>query len=480
MVLDLLAEPRAWAEQQFGQVALGDVRRTRRLVACAAHIAQRSEQSFPQIFDWNALRGFYGLCHREEATLPALQQPHWDLTRQLMRRHPLVLVVHDTTQLDFTSHAALQGTGPIGEGHARGFLQHNSLAIVPQPRQVLGLAYQQFKVRQPAPAGETSAQRKRRQRESDLWLEGIKASGAPAGSCWVDVGDAGCDIYEAMVAARQAEHPFLFRVSQERLVLLSPQPRGHEVQLISYARSLPSQGQDMVEIPSRGGRPARTAVVHLAAAPVWVPAPTEVRQRWQQPILAAWVIRVWEVNPPAGVQEPLEWVLLCSVPTQTLADINERRTWYRCRWLAEVFHDIEKNGCLEEDRRFETAESMAACLAVLSVVAVRVFQLRCALQTQPEAPAERVATASERAVIQRFLGHKRKGLTVREFVRGVGRLGGFLGRTGDGEPGVRSLWRGYQRLQDMVLGFHLHDSRNTGDNRLGQDNGSSICYRSGP
>jgi hypothetical protein len=136
MVMNLVAEPRAWAEQQFGPVALGDVRRTRRLISSAAQIAQHPEHAFPQIFDWNALRGFYGLCHREEATLPALQQPHGQHTRQALRQQPLVLVLHDTSQLDFTSHAALRGAGPVGEGHARGFLPHNSLAVVPEPRQV--------------------------------------------------------------------------------------------------------------------------------------------------------------------------------------------------------------------------------------------------------------------------------------------------------------------------------------------------------
>jgi Transposase Tn5 dimerisation domain/Transposase DNA-binding len=456
MVMGLLAEPRAWAEEQFGQVSLGHQGRTRRLVSAAADIARHPELSFSQVFDWNDLRAFYRLCNRPEATLTALQQPHWELTRQAMGQQPLVLVLHDTTQLDFTSHPALQGTGPLGEGHARGFLQHNSLAIVPDPRQVLGLAYQQWRVRQPAPEGETSAQRKKRERESDLWLEGIGASGRPPeGCCWVDVGDAGCDLYEAMVAARQVGHHFLLRAAQDRLVLLGPQPRGPEVRLLTYARSLPSQGQDVVDIPSRGGRPRRAAVVQLAAAPVWVPAPTEVRQRWRQPIVAAWVIRVWEADPPAGVAEPLEWVLVCSLPTVTRQEINERRAWYSCRWLVEVFHDIEKNGCKEEERRFETAERMEACLALLSVVAVRVFQLRCALGSQPEAAAEQVATAGEIAVLQRYLGPRRQGLTVREFVRGVARLGGFLGRKGDGEPGVRSLWRGYQRLQDMVLGFQL-------------------------
>jgi hypothetical protein len=454
--------PQAWAEQQFSQVSLGNTGRTKRLVSSAAQIARYPGRPFTQLFDWNGLRGFYRVCNRKEMTLPAVQQQHWERTRQAMGQQPLVLILHDTTQLDFTSHAALQGTGPIGEGHARGFLQHNSLAIVPGTQQVLGLAYQQWRVRQPAPEGETSAQRKLRERESELWLEGIKASGTPPAGCWwVDVGDAGCDIYEAMVEARQAGHHFLFRASQDRLVLLAAEPRGPEVTLLRHARSLPSQGQGVVDIPSRGGRPARTAVVQMAAAAVWVPAPTEVRQRWQQPIVAAWVIRVWEADPPAGVAEPLEWVLLCSVPTVTLADLNERRTWYSRRWLVEVFHDIEKNGCLEEDRRFETAGAMAACLAVLSVVAVRVFQLRCALRSQPEADAEQVATPSEIEVVRRYLGTHEKTMTVRDFVCGVARLGGFLGRKGDKDPGVRSLWRGYQRLQDLLLGFHLHDSPNS-------------------
>jgi hypothetical protein len=217
-----------------------------------------------------------------------------------------------------------------------------------------------------------------------------------------------------------------------------------------------------VDIPGRGGRPARTAAVRVAAAPVWVPAPTGTPHRRSQPIIPAWVIRVWEPQPPAGIAEPLEWVLLCSLPSQTLDELKERRDWYCCRWLVEVYHDIEKNGCSEEDRRFETAGRMETCLAVLAVVAVRVFQLRCALEHQPEAPAEQVGTAAEIQVIRGLLKHKGQRFTVRDFVRGVAQLGGFLGRTGDGEPGVRALWRGYQRLQDMLQGFHLYASLNSG------------------
>jgi hypothetical protein len=444
-----------WAELNFGSVDLRHRRRTRRLVQSAAAIATLPEKPFNQVFDWNGLRGFYNLCDQDVATLSAIQGPHGELTRQAMGRHDLVLILHDTSELDYTSHTALQGAGPIGDGGGRGFLQHNSLAVLPQPRQVLGLAYQQWRVRQHAPAGEHTRQRKRRRRESEIWRAGITAAGRPPEGCrWVDVGDRGSDIYEAMVAARGVGHEFLFRVTQNRQVWTTAAQEGPLLGLRAFAATLPSQGCDHVDIPARGGRAARTAAVQLAAAPVWIPAPDGTRQRWSQPVLAAWVIRIWEAQPPPGVQ-PLEWILVCSVPTRTLEELKERRDWYGCRWLVEVFHDIEKNGCREEARRFETAARLEACVALLSVVAVRIFQLRTALAAQPEAPAAQVATAEEIQVSSAFHQQEASRLTVREFVRGVAKLGGFLGRKGDGEPGVRTLWRGYQRLQDMLLGYHL-------------------------
>lgn len=440
--------------KNFADVDLRDVRSTRRLIHSAAKIAAHPEKPFNQVFDWNELRGFYRVCNQETATLPAIQGPHWQHTRAEMAKHPLVLILHDTTALDFTNHTALEGTGPIGDGGGRGFLQHNSLAVLPEPRQVLGLAYQQWHVRKEAPKNEHTSKRKRRTRESVLWLRGIEAPGRPPEGCrWVDVGDRGADIYEAMVAAQAQGHDFLFRLTQNRQAWEDAE---HEqwTKLRDHARSLASQGDDRVEIPSRGGRAGRVAEVQLAAAPVWIPAPSGTRQRFAQPVIAAWVVRIWEAHPPAGV-EGLEWILLTSAPTHTPDDLRERRDWYACRWMVEVFHNIEKNGCSEEDRRFETAERMAACLAILSLVAVRIFQLRTALTSVPDAPAEQVASADEIQVVRRAIKHGRGRFSVRDFVRGVASLGGFLGRKGDGEPGVQTLWRGYQRLQDLLLGYQL-------------------------
>jgi len=453
--MDVLADTWAWAEQTFANAALGDPRRRRRLVQSAARIAAHPEKAFTQVFDWNELRGFYRLCNQTAATTAAVQTPHWQQTRQAMSQQPLVLILHDTTELDYSRHHHLAGRGQIGNELGKGFLQHNSLAVLPQPRQVLGLAFQQWKVRQPAPEGETAYRRKRRRRESDLWADGFRGVGpAPEDCCWVDVCDRGSDDYEAVRAARQLRHHVLFRANQNRLVFVTPD-QDHQEYLLDYARTLPAAESDTVEIPGHGRRPPRTAVVQLAGAAIGMPAPAGTPERNRQPILPLWVVRIWEANPPAGVKEPLEWFLLCSLPSITPAELRERRDWYCCRWLVEVFHNIEKNGCREETRRFETAGRMEACVALLALIAVRVFQMRSALETRPQAPAAEVGAADEITVLRQFLKHKASLFTVRDFVRGVARLGGFLGRKHDGDPGVRTLWRGYQRLQDMVFALHL-------------------------
>lgn len=195
----------------------------------------------------------------------------------------------------------------------------------------------------------------------------------------------------------------------------------------------------------------------MAAAAVWIPAPSGTQRRAEQPVVAAWVVRIWEAQPPAGV-EGLEWFLLTSVATETLAEMRQRRDGYACRWLVEVFHDMEKNGCSEEDRRFESAARLQACLAILSLVAVRIVQLLTALEWQPDEPAEQVASREEIAVVGKVVGSPCSSLTVRDFVRGVARWGGFLGRKHDGCPGVQTLGRGYQRLQDLLWGYQLRDA----------------------
>lgn len=449
-------DAKTWAMDNFAAVGLNDARRTRRLVAAAEHLAERPVGTLPAAFDWDGLRALYRLADRPEATHQAVTAAHFAATRQAMAECPAVLILHDTTELDFTRHKALTGTGPIGDGRGRGFLQHNSLALDPADGRPLGLAFQQLAVRTARPRGETRTQRMRRPRESRLWRQGIEGVGpAPAGAVWVDVADRGADTFEAMHAALAAGHQFLFRACQDRRVRLGPGPEARGARLLARARRLPGRIDGVVAIAGKGGRPGRTAAVRLAAGSVWIQVPTLLkRHRPELEPIQVWVVRIWEPRPPVG-EEPLEWVLLSSLAAESDADLRRLRDWYALRPTVEVFHQVEKSGCGVERLRLRTAERLAPVLGLLAVVAVRVLQLRWWGRNRPEASVAVVGTAAEVAVVAATSGVPAGQLTAGRFVREVAKLGGFLGRRGDGDPGWQTLWRGYQRLRDMVLGQDL-------------------------
>jgi len=86
------------------------------------------------------LKGAYRLLAEEDVTYKALMASHWERTLQAAR-HPLVLMIQDTSHVNYTHHPTTTGLGPIGDGNGQGFLLHSVLAVVLKPRQVLGIAY---------------------------------------------------------------------------------------------------------------------------------------------------------------------------------------------------------------------------------------------------------------------------------------------------------------------------------------------------
>ena len=456
MLQDLFPDAASWAQANFAAVDLGLPARRDRLVYSAARLALHPGLSFPGVFQRKDLRCFYALMHRPEATPPALLAGHFAQTRQAMTGPEVVLLVSDTTELSYTTHYALYpDLGPIGDARGKGLLQHNTLAVRACDGFLLGLAYQQLAVRQPAPPGQSSSQRQHRERESQLWARGFAGVGrAPAGCCWVDVCDRGADVFEALHAAVALGHQALIRACQDRCVRVERDGQWQSDHLLRLARALPGQVAGVVQVTQKGGRRARQAQVQLAACPVWIEPPVHLPQRSTYAAVQVWVERIWEEHPPAGA-EALEWILLSTLPARTDAELLERRDWYARRWpSAEDYHQAEKSGCGEEKVRFQDGHAQQAALALLSAVAVRVVQLRQAGRACPAAAATRVATPLEIALVQQALGLVLTAWTVLQFVHGVARLGGWQGH---GEPGWQTLWRGYRRLQALVEGAQLRE-----------------------
>jgi transposase-like protein/transposase Tn5 family protein len=450
-----------WAESEFRGTPGYDKRLQARLVQTAAALASRPQGTLPTRFTWAELKGAYRLVHAA-ANPDALQTVHRQRTRERIAavRTP-VLFIHDSTQLDFSGHAAVADQlGPIGDGAdtARGFLQHNSLAIDPERSDLLGLVHQQTFVRTPRPAGESrSAIYRRLDRESAVWTRGIAAVGRPAaGQVWVHVGDRGADFFGAMATARAWDTHFLFRLAHNRTAqVVAPAAEDDgDARLLEAARQVPALTTTTVEVASRGGRPARTARVHLGAIRLTIRAPrTDPLWRAERPITLT-VVRIWEEDPPPN-HEPLEWILGVDLPDVSAAALLRYKSWYEWRWrTAEEYHKVQKTGCRIEDLRFETRDRLHTAIALLSVVAVRMLQLRWARESCPDAPASAVASPEEIEAAQAARPGK-PIRTVKQFVDRVAGLGGYLGRKCDGPPGWQTLWRGWQRLADILLGCQI-------------------------
>ncbi len=469
----LLSAPQ-WAEETFGQVQLGHRSREERAVTMAAAMAADPGASLPKQMGSEAdAHAAYRFLQSPGVSYEQLIGPHVQQTKAAMGEQECVLLIQDTTELDYQQHPTTTGLGPIGNGSHHGFLLQSVLAVVPDSREVLGLAHQEPFLRKPAPKGETKRQSEARQRESQVWERSVQAIGEPpAGVHWIHVGDRYSDMFPFLWACRQQHCDFVVRAAQDRCVDLlveqadAPRPkRSHHqrgpqqepppapLHLFEVVAGWSAQGEQDVELEATKQSKARTAHVLISFGCLRLLPPDSQPNRTLAP-LVVWVVHVWEPEPPQGV-EPLEWLLLTSVPTQTVEQAAERVDWYRARWLVEDYHQGLKTGCRIELRQLQAYDGLRRLLGLLSPLAVRLLQLRAASRQDPQQPAIQVLPAEVVVVVAAKAGLPVVGLTAQQCWYSIARLGGYLARKGDGPPGWKTLWRGWLQVQTLLEGVHL-------------------------
>ncbi len=469
----LLSAPQ-WAESTFGSVHLGDQRRTKRAVAMAQAIARDPAGSLPaQMQEVAAVQAAYRFLQTPDVTYEQLLRPHLEQTRAQAAEHQQVLLIQDTTEVDYQHHPTTSGLGPIGNGSHHGFLLQSVLAVLPGSREVLGLAHQQAFLRQPAPPGETRRERQERERESQVWEQSVQAIGKPPqGVQWIHIGDRYSDIFPLLSCIRHGYGDFVIRAAQDRRVdLLVEQaeapvaPRSHRrhaqaaqaeplsMHLFEVVRGWSAQGAHELKLEASKQSPTRVARVAISYGCLRLLPPVSQEKTALRP-LVVWVVRVWEPEPPEGV-EALEWVLLTSVPTQTLEQAWERVQWYGARWIVEDYHQGLKTGCRVEQRQLQSYESLRRLLGLLAPAAVRLLQLRAAARQRPEQAASEVLPPDLVQVVAALAHVPVAQLTTQRCWYTIARYGGYLGRKGDGPPGWKTLWKGWFYLQALLDGVHV-------------------------
>ncbi len=451
-----MQETRQWAIEQFGSAELGDLRRTERAIEIAERMARRPGDTLPkQMNDWHTQKAAYRLLNNNAVTFEALSTSHWEQTRiQAGQTGDTVLMVQDITQLDYSFHKATAGLGPIGDHRGRGLMVHNTLAVSSEAGQVLGLSYQQVWVRQDRvyKKTETKAQRHNRQdKQSARWSQAVTQIGKPTeGVRWVHVGDRECDFFDFFQTVVDTEVDFCIRILQNRR--LEQWEEGAPRYLVSDLRKLPQMGHRSLEIAAKSGHKKRIAKLAVSWQEVTIRSPRN--RPGPSTVLTVWAVRTWEPNPPPDV-EPIEWLLLTSVAVETLADALERIDWYTHRWIVEEYHSCLKTGCAIEKSQLQQGDRLQRLLGFLAILAVRLLQLRDWSRTKPNLLALKVVQPVLVQIIAYHTHGNPNTMTVKEFWKGVAKIGGFPSRKSDGQPGWKRLWHGWLRLLDWAEGVHF-------------------------
>ncbi len=453
-----------WPEEEFGQTDLGDQRRTHRLVTIVGDFYARPQGNIPQVCQSRAkTKATYRFFGHPEITMDKILHSHYEATLERLKEEKIVLAVQDTTTLNYTTHSATEDLGPIGNrlDKGTGLIVHDTMAFNPDGIP-LGLMDVQCWARDPADFG-----KKRRrnelpidQKESRQWLVSFRkvaeAQKRYPGTTFVSVGDREADIYELfeLALADKSSPKLLVRAIHDRLLV---EGQGHLWEKVARQEV---SGIQEINVPRQGSRPARVAQLEVRFAQVNLKAPVS-KSGLRDLTISAVLAR--EVNPPDGVKS-LEWMLLTTVPVTSFGQAVERVAWYTVRWKIEVFHKTLKSGCKIEERQFGSADRIETCLAIDMVVAWRIFYLTILGRKTPDVPCSVFFEEAEWKALVAYIKQNPippdKPPTLREATRMVATLGGFLGRKGDGEPGVKTMWIGLQCLDYMTAMYKVMTGTN--------------------
>jgi hypothetical protein len=447
----------SWDTDDLGSLDLGDKRRADRVRCFVSSHVQRPGGSIPQVSENSAeAKAYYRLLSNEAVEPDAIRASLQQAAVERIDDEQLILVPQDTTTIDLSGLLATQGLGPLGGGDGtggNGMFVHSAIAVtvdgVP-----LGLLHQQCWARTDQVGSKHQRkQRPMQEKESYRWLQTSRAVEAAIDDdiALIQIGDRESDIFELLAHKRRANSYLLLRAYQNRRI------EGAEGLLWDEVAQMPPAASFDLMVHPGPHITVRKAHLQVRFSPVTIRPPISgVHDQSLQPVRVN-AIEVRETDAPEGV-EPICWRLLTDLPVQELDDVRRYVGYYEKRWLIERYHYVLKSGCRIEHSQLRTFERLERLLVLLSAAALRLLWITYSARANPDAPCTVAFSDAEWHVLYRDATHQeppKRPPTLHQAVLWTAKLGGFLARKGDGEPGVKVLWRGMLALHYMVAGFLL-------------------------
>ena len=460
-----------WGKQELAGARLGDQRRVERLIRIVEQQGENPGQSYAQAAGGIAadIKAYYRLMDSRDEALNFLSilAPHREQSERRMMSQPRVLVIQDTTGLNFGGLKKTQGLGRIGANQTRqgtlGLNLHSALAVSEEgvPLGVLAAecpgSEQSSAPRQSRHRNCLPMEKKKSGRWLRLYQETLATARRMPGVQVISVMDREADIYDLFQEAVDAGNrvPVLVRLQHDRRLAeedrrlvesLQAQPADFELTVqISRQRARTKQGK------FRPGMRAREAQLQISYRAVTILAPqTALKKRLPPVTLSAVYAR--EKDAPARA-EPIEWILLTTLPVTTPPEAAACIRYYRCRWRIEEFHRVLKSGCRVERHQMETAEHLRRVIAIDLLIAWRIMLLVLLGRTAPELSCELYFSQWEWEAL--CLAVKNTIPThpplLGDALSMVAKLAGYRGRKQDGPPGMQTIWKGMLQLSNMAF-----------------------------
>ena len=444
----------------FG-IDMGDERLNRRSTQLIEALAANPEASINASCEgWGDTVAAYRFFNNSKVDPQRILQPHLEATKRRMQEQPVVLIVQDTTELDYSAHPP-EDAGCLNKKERLGLYDHTHLAVTPQ-RLCLGVVGQEQFDRTPDSLGQ-SQQRKSlpiEAKESLRWLSGYRLASQLAGECpdtqIVSVSDSEADIYDIFLEAEQHPTPadFIIRGKEDRSTPERDLEAGPAVyrKVRDEVSASEIRATRIVDLPQTPKRQARQAELEIRALRVTVKPP---HARSRLPTVTYNVVLVEEVGGP-GDGTDVSWLLVTTLPIDSTEEILLVIDYYVARWTIEVYFRTLKTGCRVEEIQLETVARLKNCLAFYKIIAWRVMHVTFLGRECPTLPCTAVFAESEWKSVWRVTTKKElpeKPPLLSEFIPLLARLGGYNNRAGERPPGPQVIWVGIRRMIDFATAW---------------------------
>ena len=451
----------SWVDSEFETVNLGDRRLNDRMINIVHSLGLAPGRTIPQTFiTWPEIKACYNFFGNERVHESKILNPHIEKTIERIKEHPTVLLMTDTSEIDYTTKEAMEGKERLSNTKT-GLWLHPTLAVTPE-RLPLGVVNVNFWNRSPERKGKSSAARDKtpiEEKESYRWLDSYLkaceiAREAPDTKI-IHITDREGDIIEVFDASvkeleKGLRANFIIRSQHDRLIEPDIEEKGIKEKLWRTLKNGETIGEVEYTIPGTENRKSRKVKQELKAVSV------TLRRANKSVKVKVNAVMAIETSLLEG-EDPIVWIFITDLPINSFEDVVRVINYYLCRWEIELFFKVLKSGCKIEERQLKTAEKMKNIISIFIILAWRVMFTMMMGRVKADMSAGDLFDEAEWKSVYKILNKKktlpRKAPKLGEFILMVARLGGYVEQKGGEPPGVKVMWKGMSRMIDFGIAW---------------------------